>query len=138
MAESDRAWSAAERKEVLSLAVLPAVGAAILTLALFFSQPRMWLFVFFIAAVGSYVTSFLGVMPVLFWFRRCGWVHWLHFALAGFVGVLVPWLLVGFVLGLTPGASLSSGPSLVLVLAAFIGGTMSAVFGLLRRRKAFS
>jgi hypothetical protein len=86
-----RSWSIEERREIGFLALLPLAGAALVTLALFAGSLRLPL-PFFFAVICAYVSTFLGVMPVLVLFRRLGWQQWHHYAIAGYLGVVFLWL----------------------------------------------
>jgi len=110
-----RAWSPDERREVLFLALLPAAAAVLLTLVLFVSQPSFWPLAFPIIVICAYVSMLIGVVPLLIVFRRLRWQSWIHFAIAGYFGVLLVWLVPAVVFGAFKQSmeSLSFGASLV-------------------------
>jgi hypothetical protein len=124
--DTEREWNEQDRAAVRWLALLPLIGAAILTIAIFPTQPSVWLIAFMVSAAFAYVSSFLGVIPALFLFRRFEWQHPVHYAIAGFVGVYMPWLLVGMALRVTPSSSQSTAG--FLLLPAAIGAVMCLVF----------
>lgn len=127
-------WKSTERKEIFRLGALPAMGALVLVILLFPAMPSLWLPGFLIASLGAYTTSFIGVLPILIWFRRRGWQKPIHFALAGFAGVLLPWWVVGVFVGALPSASFDGSASRISLLAAGIGAAMSLIFGLISAR----
>ena len=93
MGHVDAERSVIERRETQLLAGLPLASAMALTLVIFPFEPRLWLVVFFFSTVCAYGSAFIGVMPLLWLFRRFGWRQWFHFAIAGFLGVFLLWLI---------------------------------------------
>ena len=98
MPAEPKSWTVSERREVFLLGGLPLASAALLVAALFAGEPRIWPLAFIVSAACAYL-SLLGVVPLLLVFRRLGWQGWPHFAVAGYVGVLVVWLVPVAVLG---------------------------------------
>jgi hypothetical protein len=92
MEPSSRESSHTERRELQMLAFLPLASAAALTLFLIGLGPRIWLFALIISTVCACISMFIGVVPLLLFFRRLGWRRWFHYAIAGFTGVLLIWL----------------------------------------------
>ena len=137
MKPASRDWSSAERREVLLMALLPPSGAALLTLLLFPASPRAWFLAFVIATVCAYVSMFVGVVPLLLLSRRLMWRGWYHYAGAGFLGVLLLWLVPALTLGgfeRTLGSQSSSATSssaiAFLMLPAAIASIAAVVFWL--------
>lgn len=118
------------------LAALPAAGGAIFTVAMFPTTPALWPVAFLLTAMGAYATAFVGVMPLLLAFRRCRWTRPFHDGVAGFVGVLVPWLVVGASAAHLSQGGLRPGIATPLLLAACIGAVMAMAFGWRQRRRA--
>jgi hypothetical protein len=79
--------------------------------------------------MGAYVTAFLGVMPLLYAFRQRGWTGPYHYAVAGFLGVLVPWFIVGTMAEYIGSSSAKAQVGEMLLLASSIGAACTAVFG---------
>ena len=70
MTPTAREWSSEDRSVVGWLAILPAAGSALFTLAAFATRPSVWPLAFVITAMGAYATAFIGVVPILFAFRQ--------------------------------------------------------------------
>jgi hypothetical protein len=122
-------WTAEDRTAVVWLAALPAGGSAVLSLILFPTRSTLWPLAFFVTAVGAYATAFLGVLPILFALRKRGWTSPFHYAVAGFVGVLLPWFLVGLFTDHAGSGSAKLRAGELLLLAASIGAAMAGLFG---------
>jgi hypothetical protein len=129
-------WSSEDRRSIVWLAALPAVGSAIFTLAMFLTKPTIWLVAFIATSMGAYATAFLGVMPILLVFRRRRWTRLLHYAVAGFAGVLLPWFVVGACTEFISRGSVQASVNEGLFLAASIGAALTTVFGWRSRRDA--
>jgi hypothetical protein len=97
-------WTRDERREVLLIAALPFAASLALALVMLLvarvsplgapgSNPAV-LVAFGVLVLCAYVSLLLGVAPLLVWFKRMGWRTWFHFALAGYAGVVLPWLLL--------------------------------------------
>jgi hypothetical protein len=86
--------------------------------------------------MGAYATAFVGVMPILFAFRRYRWTRLVHYGVAGFAGVLVPWLVVGASVDYLWKGDLQTGIRAPLLLAACIGAVMVMAFGWRQHRQA--
>lgn len=88
-------WEKHERREILLLALVPLTCAAVMTAAAFFLLGRIgWgplLNVFFLVSVVAFTTEAIGVVPLLLVFRQMKWQSALHFAAAGYLGVVLPW-----------------------------------------------
>jgi hypothetical protein len=101
MSQIDRDWSAEDRRHIRLLAILPFVGAVVLaavaSAVIESSAIPFFVLGVVVATVCAYATTFVGIIPVLALFKRFGWKQWHHFALAGYLGVLGPWLLVALV-----------------------------------------
>jgi hypothetical protein len=93
-------WSNAERREAGLLGGLPLACAAVLDGVLFAGEPIIWPLAFIVSAACAYVSLVVGVVPLLFLFKRLGWRSWHHFAAAGYAGVLIVWLVPAAVFGI--------------------------------------
>ncbi len=131
-----REWSSQDRSLVGWLAALPAAGSAIFTLTIFPTEPRFWPVAFLFAAMGAYATAFVGVMPILFAFRRYRWTRLVHYGVAGFTGVLMPWFIVGASVEYLSEGGLQARIGAPLLLAASIGAVMAIAFGWRQHRQA--
>ena len=131
-----RDWSSEDRNLVGWFAALPAAGSAIFTLTIFPTEPRFWPVAFLVTAVGAYATAFIGVMPILFAFRRYRWTRLVHYGVAGFAGVLLPWFVVGASVEYLSDRGLQSRIGAPLLLAASIGAVMAMAFGWRQHRRA--
>jgi hypothetical protein len=136
MTATAREWSSEDRRLVGWLAILPAAGSALFTLAVFATTPSVWPLAFVITAMGAYATAFIGVMPILFALRQRRWTRLVHYALAGFAGVLLPWLMVGACTELMSRGTVQLRIGEALMLAAGIGAAITAVYGWRVERKA--
>jgi hypothetical protein len=138
MSEQESDWTARERMQLAWLGTLPAAGALILVVVLFPTIPSLWLPGFLFASLGAYATSFIGVWPLLIWFQLRGWQHPIHYALAGFMGVLLPWWGIGTLAGGGMSPATSDGvaglPRILLLVAAGIGAVLSLIFGFVSAR----
>jgi|SRR5882672_8717363 len=128
-----RHWTDAERREVLFIALLPLLGAILLTLLVSAAIPAMWFSVFFISVVCAYGSTFIGVVPILLLFKRFNQRSWFHYAIAGFLGVLLLWLipiltLSGFERSIGSFAGPLGGTVAFLMLPAAIASVGSVVF----------
>lgn len=92
VAALQREWSDAERREVSLLGGLPLACAAVLAGVVFALDPSIWPIAFVISVVCAYTSLIGGVVPLLLLLRRLGWRRWYHYAVAGYAGVLVVWL----------------------------------------------
>lgn len=129
-------WSEEDRNVIRWFAALPAVGSAIFALAIFPTEPSWWVVAFPVTAIGAYATAFLGVMPLLFAFRRYRWTRLVHYAVAGFAGFLLPWFIVGAFAEHLSSGDVKSRIGQTLLIAATIGAAMTVVFGWRHRRHA--
>lgn len=127
--QSSREWSTNDRAAVAWLAALPAIGSAAFSVGLFPAKPGLWPIAFVLTAMGAYVTAFLGVMPLLFVFRQRGWIGPYHYAVAGFLGVLVPWFFIGMAAEYIGSGSAKAQLGEMLLFASSIGAACGAVFG---------
>ena len=130
-----REWSKAERCEVLLMAILPVAGAAVLTGLLFAGHPALWLFAFGVSTACAYVSMFVGVMPLLWLFRRFDRRCWYDYAASGFLGTLLPWLAItlafgGFERSIGAASAAPSSAIFFLVLPAAIAGVATVIFWL--------
>jgi hypothetical protein len=133
MEAGNRHWTDAERREVLLMALLPLVGAILFTLLLSAAIPGMWFLVFCMSTVCAYGSTFLGVVPLLLLFKRFDRRKWFHYAIAGFLGVFLLWLvpvltLSGFERSIGSFGVPLSGTVAFLTLPAAIASVGAVVF----------
>lgn len=90
-------WNKNERREVALLALIPLSCAAVMTASIFFLLNPTGVFffpiVFFFITVCAFATEALGVVPLLLVFRHMKWQSAPHFAAAGYLGVVLPWVI---------------------------------------------
>ena len=115
------------------MALLPLLGATLLTLLLSAAIPAVWFLVFCMSTVCAYGSTFIGVVPLLLLFKRFNRRRWFHYAIAGFLGVFLLWLVPvltfsGFERSIGSLGGPWSGTVAFLMLPAAIASVGSVVF----------
>lgn len=97
------AWTDTDRRHVRWMLLLPAACAVVFSALMSGGAPVVWPVMLVFCLVGAYATLAVGVAPLLLVFRCRGWQGWVHHAVGGYFGVVLPWSLPVWLLGRSGG-----------------------------------